>query len=133
LVPVAEDVVDVLHHHAHDDGMKRVERPCFQKPRPGFSSIVTEQRRAVGIGLVEIEGDIEGIGNDAAIVVQDRNHFRNAALHRRDGGEGGRLRGEVENLVGERHSGAPAMGAEAQVGIAPTKIVENARHEAFYS
>ena len=87
-----------------------------------------KQRRPLGIGLVEIERDGEGIGDDRLAVADHRNGFRNAALDSGHLEKARRHAGDVEPPMGERHRRLPAMRAEWTGGIASDKFIEHNGH-----
>src|SRR5919202_1461462 len=125
LVLLGEGVVDVLDAERDELGMRSV-RPGLDEARHGLAAFAAEQRRAIRVGLFEIERDVEAVAHDSSAIL-DHGHGLLAAADRFDPCEGRRLRLEGEALVRQRHLGPPAIGAEA-APVGCREVVKHDRH-----
>src|SRR5919202_1868197 len=125
LVLLGQGVVDVLDAERDELGMRAV-RPGLDEARHGLAAFAAEQRRAIRVGLFEIERDVEAVAHDSSAIL-DHGHGLLAAADRFDPCEGRRLRLEGEALVRQRHLGPPAIGAEA-APVGCREVVKHDRH-----
>ena len=58
--------MDVHQRGCAEIGVDRQLRPALDEARHRLAALPAEQRRAVGIGLVQIERDVEGIADDGS-------------------------------------------------------------------
>src|SRR3954453_3567849 len=126
-VPGADAGEDVEQDEPCDQRGDDALGPVLGEAGVGAADDPAEERRPLAVGLVQVDRDPPAVVDHTVAVEQDRDEALARGGKRALLGEAPRDGLERQALVGQRHPGPPAVGAEPHGRVGGAKVVEAER------
>src|SRR5690606_12799206 len=101
---------------------------ALDEARQGLAALPAKQRRTIGIGLIQIDGDLETVAHQPIPIANDRDGFREALFYPGYGGERIGPLDEIQALVSQGHGDLPAVRGERAVLVTAAEGIKNTGH-----